>query len=308
MFGGEPGPTVPAVDPAPARREFADRVRNGALEVAKPAPEAMREAGLYLFAARATVEVLLPPPGYLLNPKQKPEEAGGGFAALLPDGLTQGPVAFIDENSLIVRGDPEAVDEFREVVALLDKPARPVELSFRLITPAPRMGEGPYAAGVLPGEHAAHKGEARSTASLVVPSNQYAILRTGVAVAFVGVPAEGSPDGYRAGAAVDAREFLVLPRVNADSSVSLAILPTEGGGQVPWAGRPRTAVGVEGPLLLGKDGTAILGGFPRVGELVGKEAGPLRAAEPGASADAQAILLVTARVLPAEKAQAAVPK
>ena len=224
-FGGDPGPLPPAVDPEPARRDFAARVRDAALDAAKPAPETMREAGLYLFAPRATAEVLLPPPGYRLFPGPKPEQTGGGFRALLPDDLTQGPVAFIDDNSLIVRGTPEAIDEFREIVALLDKPVKRVRLSVRLVTLAAKADPGLYAAAIVPPEPPTNEGG--PTGSAVVPSNAYAVLRTGLAVPFVVAPGEGQPGGYRTDAAVDTGELVMMPRVNADSSVSLFVGPTD---------------------------------------------------------------------------------
>jgi type II secretory pathway component GspD/PulD (secretin) len=58
---------------------------------------------------------------------------GGGLAGLLPENM-EPPVAFLDDNSLIVRGTPEDIDEFQEIVALLDKPAKQVEISVKFIS------------------------------------------------------------------------------------------------------------------------------------------------------------------------------
>lgn len=58
---------------------------------------------------------------------------GGGFSSLLPDDL-EPPVAFLDDNALIVRGTADAIDQFREIVALLDKPAKQVEVSVKFIS------------------------------------------------------------------------------------------------------------------------------------------------------------------------------
>jgi hypothetical protein len=265
----------------------------------------MGEAGLYLFPLQASVEIALAPLGYRF-PAGGPERPRIGLRALLPDGLTEGPVAFADENAVIVRGRADAIDEFREIVALLDKPAKRVSLSLRLFVPTDVDGAGLRDIEAGPGESESEEGHGGAVASAVVPSNRLANVRTGLAAPFVVAPAESSPDGYQANAAVDAREFLVLPRVNADSSVSLLILPGDG-GEVPWADPTGRAVADESPILLRKDGTAVLGGFPRAGELVAKEGGPVRLAAPGASSDSQALLLITARVVPDGEVQAALP-
>jgi general secretion pathway protein D len=58
---------------------------------------------------------------------------GGGLAGLLPEGM-QPPVAFLDDNSLIVRGTPQDIDQLQEIVSLLDKPAKQVEISVKFIS------------------------------------------------------------------------------------------------------------------------------------------------------------------------------
>lgn len=58
---------------------------------------------------------------------------GGGFTSLLPDEISA-VTAFLDDNSLIVRGTAEAIDEFREIIALLDKPAKQVEVAVKFIS------------------------------------------------------------------------------------------------------------------------------------------------------------------------------
>ena len=57
----------------------------------------------------------------------------GGFTALLPEDISA-VTAFLDDNSLIVRGTAEAIDEFRETVAMLDKPAKQVEVAVKFIS------------------------------------------------------------------------------------------------------------------------------------------------------------------------------
>ena len=51
---------------------------------------------------------------------------------LLPDGLAGPPAVAPNRNALIVTGTPEAIDRFREVLALLDVPAPMVNIALRL--------------------------------------------------------------------------------------------------------------------------------------------------------------------------------
>ncbi|HJN17205.1 MAG TPA: hypothetical protein QGH10_16995, partial [Armatimonadota bacterium] len=58
---------------------------------------------------------------------------GGGLSQLLPEDL-EPPVAFLDDNALIVRGTAEAIDEFAEIVALLDKRVEQVEIAVKFVS------------------------------------------------------------------------------------------------------------------------------------------------------------------------------
>ena len=51
---------------------------------------------------------------------------------LLPRGLSGPPTAAPNRNALIVAGTPEAIDQFREILALLDVPAQMVNIALRL--------------------------------------------------------------------------------------------------------------------------------------------------------------------------------
>jgi type II secretory pathway component GspD/PulD (secretin) len=57
----------------------------------------------------------------------------GGFTSLLPEDISA-VTAFLDDNSLLVRGTAEAIDQFREIIALLDKPAKQVEVSVKFVS------------------------------------------------------------------------------------------------------------------------------------------------------------------------------
>ncbi len=58
--------------------------------------------------------------------------AGGGFAQLLPDGMMP-PIAYMPLNVLIVRGTQEAIDQFKEVLALLDQQTKQVSISTKFV-------------------------------------------------------------------------------------------------------------------------------------------------------------------------------
>ncbi|MEI6501526.1 MAG: hypothetical protein WCP21_10960, partial [Armatimonadota bacterium] len=56
----------------------------------------------------------------------------GALGAMLP-GDMEPPVAFLPQNALLVAGTQEDVDKFREILDLLDKPAKQVEISAKFI-------------------------------------------------------------------------------------------------------------------------------------------------------------------------------
>ncbi len=61
---------------------------------------------------------------------------GGGYGLggiFTPPGQMSPPVAYMPQNALLVRGLPEEIDQFREIVALLDQPARQVEVAVKFV-------------------------------------------------------------------------------------------------------------------------------------------------------------------------------
>lgn len=58
--------------------------------------------------------------------------AAQDLSSLLPEGLAAPPVAAPNRNALLVRGDPRAVDELREVIALLDVPTPMVNVELQV--------------------------------------------------------------------------------------------------------------------------------------------------------------------------------
>ena len=55
-----------------------------------------------------------------------------GGSELLPEGV-EPPVAFMRDNALLVRGTPAGIEEFREILAMLDTPAKQVEVSTKWV-------------------------------------------------------------------------------------------------------------------------------------------------------------------------------
>jgi len=57
----------------------------------------------------------------------------GGYGGIsLPEGM-EPPLAILDQNVLLVRGTQEAIDKFREILAIFDKPTRQVEIECRFV-------------------------------------------------------------------------------------------------------------------------------------------------------------------------------
>jgi hypothetical protein len=74
-------------------------------------------------------------------PRAKADAAGAETAgSILPDGLVHQFAVVPGRNAIAVRGTPKAIDEFREIVGLLDTPVKRVNLSVSLVEVA---AEGP---------------------------------------------------------------------------------------------------------------------------------------------------------------------
>jgi len=51
----------------------------------------------------------------------------------LPEGLSQPPVAILEQNAILLRGTPEALDRTEEIIALLDKPQAMINIELKLL-------------------------------------------------------------------------------------------------------------------------------------------------------------------------------
>ena len=58
---------------------------------------------------------------------------GGGVLATMLPGDMQPPTAFLPQNALLVAGTQEDIDKFREIIDLLDKPSKQVEIAAKFI-------------------------------------------------------------------------------------------------------------------------------------------------------------------------------
>lgn len=60
--------------------------------------------------------------------------AGGGYGLfMLPSEEMAPPMAYMPQNALLVRGLPEEIDQLKELIELLDKPAKQVEIAVKFV-------------------------------------------------------------------------------------------------------------------------------------------------------------------------------
>jgi hypothetical protein len=75
--------------------------------------------------------------GALLGPMV--QATGDGLTPFLPDGLAAPPAAMPGRNALLVRGTPDAIDEFRELLELLDQPVPLVRIELDAVSSTERF-------------------------------------------------------------------------------------------------------------------------------------------------------------------------
>jgi type II secretory pathway component GspD/PulD (secretin) len=169
----------------------------------------------------------------------------------------------MDDNSLIVRGTAEAIDEFREIVALLDKPVKQVEIAVKFISITTTFEEAfgidwaikntrieifnqgfappqainsvvRFATGNLDAQLNALEKSSRATViqepRVAVQNNGYAYVEFGTEIPVYTASVTYNQFGQRQVEfemePVDVENYLeVQPRVNADDSVSLWLTP-----------------------------------------------------------------------------------
>ena len=188
--------------------------------------------------------------------------AGGGSSQSmeLPEGMDP-PVAVVNQNAVMVHGTVEAIDQFREILELLDKPSKMVRIECKLIdAPSQVVDEwglrfstnnGSVAAGAggaTPNTVGLRYGKARTavtaglgrnrsqgllvTAPSVTTTNMIpAILSIGQTLPYWSADTSydnfGNPHTtYTMDAAFVGVELYVLPRINGDNSVTMYLEPS----------------------------------------------------------------------------------
>jgi type II secretory pathway component GspD/PulD (secretin) len=169
-----------------------------------------------------------------------PPQPGGNFCQLLPDGMSSAIVVDEPLNALIVCGTREALDQFKELVALLDQPIKQVELSLKWVQvdppldaafgvnlgtdPAPvsfRLANGHFTEALrklLNEGRAQVLGETRALA----PNNRGAVVLQGaISRAYVRGGLPGHDGLYAPRADFAGLTLLLTPRVNKDDTVTV---------------------------------------------------------------------------------------
>jgi type II secretory pathway component GspD/PulD (secretin) len=184
------------------------------------------------------------------------------LTALLPDGI-EALTAFLDENALLVSGTPEAIDQFREVVAMLDKPVKQVEISVKFVSITTTFEEAfgidwaikntkleifnqgfappqainsvvRFATGNLDAQLNALEKSSRATVinepRVAVQNNAFASVEFSTEIPYFAAQVTYNEFGRRevdfTADFVPVENYLdVMPRVNADDSVSLYLTP-----------------------------------------------------------------------------------
>ncbi|NSW55972.1 MAG: hypothetical protein HPY44_08165 [Armatimonadetes bacterium] len=193
-----------------------------------------------------------------------------GVSALLPAGLYGPPVALADQNAILARGTPAAIDQLREIIHLLDVKPRMVNIEARLVdAPASRTDEWGIdfgrrfadmvisTSGNLPGgglqvvqrdrdgwtaagvDRRETTGQAVTGASITATNNIPAIITMGRMLPYFTSEVTYDEAGRRfVQTRVDAifigTELFVQPRINNNDTVTMLIRPTfiEGAGSI----------------------------------------------------------------------------
>jgi type II secretory pathway component GspD/PulD (secretin) len=187
----------------------------------------------------------------------------GGLGAMLP-GEMEPPIAFMPENALIVRGTQAEIDQFAEIMEMLDQPARQIEISTKFVDVVTseqnslgidwtvatgalefwNLGFAPgeavsnvvkYARGRFQATLAALETTGRATVinapHVTCPNNQYAEVAFYTTIPYYVATTEYNQFGQRISTTVDWEEtevensLMVLPRINADDTVTIELYP-----------------------------------------------------------------------------------
>ncbi len=272
LFSGESLPTGRVAPPGAL--EFIKEVREDALRDLRVVPEKMTEPGLYPYPGRVYLVVRPGDSSWAMSlDPEPPKYMSKGLAGLLPPDMEK-PVAFVDDNSLMVRGSPEAIDQFQEIVSLFDKPRKQVNLQFCLMNLRGLLGEpsGPEdgwrtESGQAPVARMAPlpqfgvldrtrpdpvgtlvAGSTQASAAITVANNTACLVRAASVTPFVEAEIAGGDTQkgrmeYRTRAATPALEIVLVPRVNEDNSLDLLVTYTNIDPSVTTSGHVRAPDG-----------------------------------------------------------------
>lgn len=187
---------------------------------------------------------------WTVGPPLAPTQRRGTAADLLPEGLDGPPEVAPGRNAVTVKGAPEAIDEFREIVSMLDAPRKMAQISVRAHEVATsgldaifhgideaewsqemrlRLGLGNL--GPLPGVSGPHgPGRTLTQTQVIVANGEPAIISVGEILPLLSPLAEVSYDAagerhvrHDHEAALAGISLWVLPQINPDDTVGLYV-------------------------------------------------------------------------------------
>lgn len=223
-----------------------------------------------------------------------------GVGAMLPEGIEGRPVVVPEHNSMLVKGTRDALDRLKEVIAMLDRPVDMVNVDIRTVdlpqeefegwnvnwsvsTGAIEIGGGGSgmggasrlmwergnAAAALNLLSTSSRGRHVQGANVTTPNNSPAEAVFGETVPFFTTRTEYNEFGFRT-ATVDqvnaifiGTELWVLPRINADDSVTVRVEPrlSEWVGEVTIPGGsplPITRTAAVSTTVTVRDGDSVI--------------------------------------------------
>lgn len=236
-----------------------------------------------------------------------PNDAGGAIVPV-PEGITQRPVALMDQNALLVRGTSDALDQVEELVKMLDKPMKMVNIELKLVdqpteqvdewgldfqalggnaavgsngnAPAAglqlRYGVGNLSA-LLGVDRRGSRGKNVTGASVTTFDNTPATVSFGETMPFFVSRVSYDAFGNRhvdteTDAVFNGIELYVLPRLTANNTVTMRLVPTitEGAGVVTapdGSSIPITrSVLTDTTVRVGDGQSLVIGGLSRLSE------------------------------------------